>query len=68
MSDINCIRRDNCDSCNSRRVPVAVFHHNGTPVLNQCRSCNPSVFEAIARRDIDAWRKGEVRENNWFAS
>lgn len=66
MTGMNCITRDNCDTCSATRVPVSVMHHGGTPVLNQCRTCNPQVFESLARRDIDAWLKGEPITNNWF--
>lgn len=56
--DHNVISTSNCDSCGTRRCPVAVMHHNGAPVLAECKSCNSQEFERIARRDIDEWLSG----------
>ena len=47
-----------CDSCN-RRTAVAVYQHNGTPVLNQCRTCDPKGFDQTAQSDKDAWLSGK---------
>jgi len=56
---MNKIKTTKCDSiaCNSE-LPGVEFYHNGTPVLQQCRKCDPKNFEAQARADIDAWLNG----------
>jgi hypothetical protein len=46
-----------CDSC-GRKTTVVVYKQFDTPVLEQCKSCDPKGFEAQARADIDAWLKG----------
>ena len=54
---MNQIKTSKCDSCDAT-LPGVEFHHNGTPVLQQCRICEPRHFEDQARRDIDAWLAG----------
>jgi hypothetical protein len=54
---MNKIKTTKCDSCDSELHGVE-FYYNGTPVLQQCRKCDPKNFEAQARADIDAWLNG----------
>lgn len=49
-----------CDDC-GRRGPGVEFTSLGVPVLFVCRACEPNHFDRTARRDIDAWLKGDDR-------
>ncbi len=51
-----------CDSC-GQRTAVAVYTHLGTPVLNQCRTCDPVGFDATAQADKDAWLTGKEADD-----
>jgi hypothetical protein len=48
----------NCDSCSSKKVPVLVYYHYGSPVLNQCQRCEPRGFSEGARLDKEKWLAG----------
>lgn len=55
--DFDYITTQNCDGCGQRR-PGVMLHCRGTPVLFLCSNPNCGGhlrFEAVARRDIDAW-------------
>jgi hypothetical protein len=54
---MNEIKTCKCDSCDAT-LPGVEFHHNGAPVLQVCKACDPANFEAQAREDIDAWLNG----------
>jgi hypothetical protein len=52
------IGHGNCDSCSSKKVPVLVYYHYGSPVLNQCQRCEPRGFSEGARLDKEKWLAG----------
>lgn len=54
---MNHIKCDRCDSC-GQKTSVVVYHHYGTPVLNQCKQCNPYGYKTQAQEDINSWLKG----------
>lgn len=54
---MNEIKTSKCDSCGAIH-PGVEFSHNGAPVLQLCKVCDPANFEAQARADIDAWLNG----------
>jgi hypothetical protein len=55
---MNHIKCDRCDSC-GQKTSVVVYHHYGTPVLNQCKQCNPYGYKTQAQEDINSWLKGK---------
>ena len=57
LEDFDYITTQTCDSC-GERVPGAMMHCRGTPVMFLCSRphCGGRlVFERVARRDIDLW-------------
>jgi len=48
-----------CDCCGATTLCV-LFHCEGTPVLAECRECQPSAFEAVAREEISTWLGGQL--------
>lgn len=56
---MNCdyITIDTCDTCEQHGTG-AMLHCNGTPVLFQCRTCQPASYEALARVQVAAWLDG----------
>lgn len=54
---MNEIKTCKCDSCGAT-LPGVEFYHNGAPVLQLCKNCDPANFEAQARADIAAWLNG----------
>ena len=57
MANDNCIATQECDMCCERK-PGVLFHHLGSPVMFECRDCNPKAFETQSRHDIDRWLEG----------
>lgn len=53
----NHVTTSTCDDCGTR-APGVQLHDCGAPVMFLCRSCDRRIFEAQARRDIDAWLAG----------
>jgi hypothetical protein len=53
----------NCDMSrctnSNRKVLVVELYHNGTPVLAQCRDCNPQVWADAAEAQKESWLRGE---------
>ena len=53
------IRTDRAECCHGYHdapsVPGVLYHLRGTPILFQCRSCDPRNFEAQARIDAARW-------------
>lgn len=55
------VRLGKCDTCDSgKKVPVIVYHVQGSNALNQCRHCDPGGFEERAREDINSWLRGDI--------
>ena len=56
------LKTDNCDSTtcinSSRKTLVVVFYQYGTPVLAQCRDCNPSGWNMAAEAQKEMWLHG----------
>jgi hypothetical protein len=48
---------DTCDSCGCKG-PTALYHHRGTPVLAQCRRCDPRAWEAAGEYAREQWMSG----------
>ena len=52
-----------CDTntcTNARKKTLVVeLYHNGTPVLAQCRDCNPRVWADAAEAQKESWLRGE---------
>ena len=48
---------DTCDTCREH-APGVLRHHNGTPVLFNCKTCDPQGFEHVSRRDVEVWLSG----------
>jgi hypothetical protein len=45
---------------NSKRKVLVVEHsHHGTPVLNQCRYCDPIGWQMAAENQKEEWLRGE---------
>lgn len=57
-NDYDSIQRDKCDVCGKTDLG-RLCHHNGTPVLQACRTCWPEQFEQQVRAEIDRWLNGE---------
>lgn len=51
------IATDTCDTCNAT-AQGTLFYHLGSPVLFQCRTCDPKSYEQHAQADIDHWLAG----------
>lgn len=62
MDNDNYITKCECDSCGAKTLCV-LFHCHGTPVLAECRACNPITFESLARQEIAAWLEGRYFHN-----
>jgi hypothetical protein len=55
------IERNSCDICHSDKHELGVmYHHRGSDVYFECKSCSEDSFENVARRDIDLWLSGNV--------
>jgi len=56
------LKTDTCDTSgctNSKRKALVVeFYHNGTPVLTQCKDCNPSGWHQAAEAQKEMWLRG----------
>jgi hypothetical protein len=65
--DLNFITRSTCDTCNTTSTGV-MFHCNGTPVLFQCRTCNPKTYETYAQLQIDTWLRGGLATNDYVVT
>ena len=51
-----------CDTntcTNARKKTLVVeLYHNGTPVLSQCRDCNPYAWDMAAEAQKEMWLRG----------
>ena len=46
-----------CDTCGDEG-PTSLYHHRGTPVLSQCRRCDPRAWEWAGERAREQWMAG----------
>ena len=56
------LKTDTCDTntCinRTRKTLVVEFYQHGTPVLTQCRDCNPSGWSMAAEAQTEMWLRG----------
>jgi hypothetical protein len=57
----NRITTSTCNDC-SARAPGVEHYHNGAPTMFLCKHCSPKAFEAVARKNIDAYLSGSDEE------
>lgn len=56
------LKTDTCDTCStggSKKSLVVEFYQLGSPVLAQCRDCNPSGWNMAAEAQKEMWLHGE---------
>lgn len=62
VSSLMKFKTDTCDTCSSggskKKTLVVEFYQHGTPVLTQCRDCNPRGWTMAAEAQKEEWLRG----------